>query len=182
MSAFNRVQSHQASETTVLPDLRFTVHFPVPDDNRYLTEAAIKVKAGVKYITQFWFDRPTEQQIARECSQHGHFSPRPFHLGIPTDESTFECVLALFYQFCCAFEIDATAVLVKAYPDRESAHKWTKVAWERVVDCAKWHGTIVPDEWRSTDIQALLACISSQGHLDLAEVLAQELCLDRSPT
>src|SRR5258707_9144264 len=81
------------------------------------------------------------------CLQHGKFWAGPYVLGQATDNSTYMCVMALFYDFCRRSGLDGTELLVKAYPLSEMADQWDAVTWSRVLYGAEWQGTIFPTAW-----------------------------------
>jgi hypothetical protein len=163
------------SESITLAHLKYNVHLPTREGEKFLTEAVLKVDQGIKYLTQFWVDRPTDAQIARECERYGEFSARPYQIGQVTDASTFECVLALYHAYCQARSIDATQLLVDAYPGWESREKWTVDAWNSVLQCAEWHGVSYPEHWNNAAVLELLAILSNQNLLVLAEGVVQEI-------
>jgi hypothetical protein len=175
---YSNPQRYARSETF---DLKCSVHSSAAGDGRFVYDAVLKVENGVKFLCELWPERPSEALMADRCAQHGTFSPRPYRAGQMTDDSTPDCVLALYYHYCRSSAIDATALLVRTYPGWETPDKWTDAAWRTVLESADWHGTAVPSRWTGDGVIGLLLSLATQGHRELAETLTREILL-RRPT
>jgi hypothetical protein len=170
-SPLGRVESH------TLGDLKYRITHPVRPDGRFIIDAVLKVGDGVRFLCETWPNRPSEPLIYHRCVQYGEFSKRPYVCGQATDDSTQDCVLALYYDYCRRQSLDATSLLVQAYPGGESAERWSPVAWRRILDAAKWHRTEFPDLWTSAPTLDLLQSLKDQHRSHLAVALAEAIGL-----
>jgi hypothetical protein len=176
---FSNPQQYARSTTF---DLKFSVHSSIAGDGRFIYDVVLKVENGVKFLCELWPECPSADLMALRCSQYGSFSPRPYVAGQMTDDSTPDCVLALYHHYCRSSAIDPTALLVRTYPGWETPQKWTDEVWGRVLRSANWHGTAVPETWTGDGIIGLLLSLTTQGRRALAETLTQEVLLRLPPS
>lgn len=158
-------------------DLQYTVSpTRVDSQRRLLYRAALKAEGGVLYFCELWDEAPGDQLMAQRCAQFGVLSRRPYLAGQTTDDSTGDCVWALYHSCCRSIRVDPTALLTRTYPGWESPDDWTETAWQSVLDSAQWQGITVPS--RTTDgVIGLLMSLCGQGRRQLAESLTQEIVL-----
>ena len=156
-------------------ELKYTLYFPANDEESFIFTAILKVPNGVKFICEPWKDRPNEHMIAVRCAAHGQFSPRPYWAGQETDDSTLDCVLALFHSYCGGSGVDPTRLIARAYPGMEVDEKWSPDGWRQTLDAAEWHGTSIPKEWTISSVIGLIASLRHQKLTALAQALADEI-------
>jgi len=170
-TSFGQVESHTSDI------LKYRITHPSKGNGRFIIDSIIKVESGVRFLCETWPTRPPELLIVHRCAQHGEFSKRPFSCSQPTDDSTQDCVLALYYDYCRRSKLDASQLMATAYPGGENAEDWTPLRWRRVLESAQWHGTTFPEIWSDGDILLLLFSLKGQKRLHLANTLAHVLGL-----
>jgi hypothetical protein len=168
-------------ESRTLSELKYRITHPARPNGRFIIDAVIQVGNGVRFLCDTWPTRPSETLIYHRCAHYGEFSKRPYVCGQATDDSTQDCVLALYYDYCRRQSLDATRLLVQAYPGGESAEQWSPVTWRRILDGAQWHGTEFPDVWTSAAILDLLVSLKGQQRSHLAVALAEAIGLRNVP-
>jgi hypothetical protein len=173
---YSNPQRYARSDTF---DLKFSCHRSLVGSNLFIYSVTLKIDNGVKFWCEFWHEQPSEALMAQRCSQFGQFSMRPYLAGQVTDESTSDCVLALYYNYCRSASIDPTALLARTYPGWETAEEWTDSAWRSLLVSAAWHRTTIPAQWAVDGVIGLLLSLTTQGRRALAETLTQEILLRR---
>ena len=142
--------------------LTYCVTYPAEAGGKFLIDALLKTHGGVHHLCATSPDFPGEELLTHLCLLHGKFSARPYVVGQPTDNSTYVCVMALFYDFCRRSGLDGTELLVKAYPLSETAGQWDEVTWRRVLDGAEWQGMIFPSVWTNDALIGLFLSLIDQ--------------------
>ena len=164
-------------ETVIQGELICRITHPGSDKDRFTIDTVMRVTHGVQFLRETLPDRPDMQVIFLRCMNYGEFSARPYHPGQATDDSTLNCVLALYYDLCRRKSLNATELMVSAHPEIEFADHWVAVTWRKVLDAAHWQGTHFPDTWSDDAILRLLISLRSQGRTQLARRLAAQLNL-----
>jgi len=164
-------------ESLVTEVLTYRLTHPATAGDLFILDAMVKVDNGVCFLCDSLRARPSTELVVYQCIEYGEFSARPYLLGQAADRSTLNCVLGLYYDFCRRNSLNATELLVRAYPGHELAKDWDAVAWRTVLDAAQWQGTIFPDTWTEDAIQGLLVSLWDQGRTHLAAVLSLQLNL-----
>lgn len=173
--SFGRVESR------TLDELKYRITHPARPNGRFIVEAIIKVENGVRFLCETWPNRPSEVLLYHRCAQYGEFSKRPYLCAQATDDSTQDCVLALYYDYCRRSSLDATQLMVEAYPGGESADQWSAVTWRRILDGAEWQRTQFPETWTNPVILGLLLSLKGQRRAHLASALARAIDLRDGP-
>jgi len=159
-------------------DLQYTLYpMLVKHQRRLLYHAALKADGGILHLSELWHERPSAALMAQRCAQFGQLSRRPYLAGQITDESTSDCVWALYCVYCRSIALDPTALLMRTYPGWETAEKWTESDWSSVLESAQWHGTTLPSVWSTDTVLGLLMSLCGQSRRHLAESLTQEIVL-----
>jgi hypothetical protein len=168
-------------ETRTLHDLKYRITHSARADGVFIIDAAIRLHNGVRFLCESWPSRPSEALLFHRCLQYGEFSARPYLIGQAADDSTLECVLALYYDCCRRTGIDATELMVRSYPGGEGAEDWTDVDWRKILDASEWHGTVFPASWGTDELIGLLMSLTSQKRVQLAAKLEQAIALRNLP-
>ena len=158
-------------------DLQFTVHRLPSGERPFIYEAAIKVPGGIVFLCERWHERPTESMMAERCARFGLFSRRPYYAGQATDDSTIDCVFALYYAYCQSLGVNPTELLARTYPGWETPEKWDGKLWGFILEASRWHGTPIPDAWETDTAIGLVMSLCGQHRAELAETLTQEILL-----
>lgn len=164
-------------ESFINDELMYLITHPGPRQVEFIIEAIVKVEGGVRFLCESLPSRPNAGLIFYRCNKYGEFSARPYLVGQAADDSTLSCVLGLYYDFCRRNGLNATKVMVRAYPEGERAESWDAVSWRTVLDAAQWQGTRFPDTWTREAILGLMISLRSQRRTHLAAVLAEQLNL-----
>jgi hypothetical protein len=164
-------------ESQTREGLKFRITHPARLNGRFIIDVIVKLDNGVRFLCETWPSRPSDALMYHRCVQYGEFSRRPYACGQATDDSTQDCVLALYYDCCRRRCLDATSLLMQAYPGAESAEQWSPVTWRRILDAAKWHRTEFPDIWASKPTLDLLQSLKDQHRSHLAVALAEAIGL-----
>jgi hypothetical protein len=159
------------SECHTTHTLQYCIRHPAEAGGKCLIDAVLKVPGGVLYLCGTWPELPSATMIVDLCLEYGQFSARPYRLAQRTDASTEICVMALFYDFCRRKSINATDLLVKAFPQSEAADHWDPVTWRKVLDAADWQGTIFPTAWGDDAVIGLFMSLIDQKRQRVAERL-----------
>jgi hypothetical protein len=158
-------------------ELMYNITHPTAQQDQFILDAAVKVEGGVRFLCESRADRPNAALILYRCNTYGEFSARPYHLGQAADDSTLQCVLALYYDFCRRNSLNPTKLMLRAYPQGERAEDWDALAWRTALDAAHWHDTRFPQAWTPDAILGLLISLRSQHRTHLAAILAEQLNL-----
>jgi hypothetical protein len=164
-------------ETRVDGDFCYRITHPARADGPFIIDASVKTGNGVRFLCESRPERPIEALIFHRCVQYGECSARPYLLGQAADDSTLPCVLGLYYDYCRRHGLNATELMMRAYPGGESPEHWDAVEWRKILDAADWQGTTFPDLWTSAAVLGLLISLKSQRRGHLAAVLATALNL-----
>jgi hypothetical protein len=168
-------------ESQTREGLKYRITHPARPNGRFIVDVVVKVDNGVRFLCETWPSRPSEALMYHRCVQYGEFSKRPYTCGQATDDSTQDCVLGLYYDYCRRTSLDATSLLVQAYPGGENAELWSPVTWRRILDAARWQSTEFPDHWSSAAILGLLLSLKGQHRTHLAVALAEAIGLRNAP-
>jgi hypothetical protein len=164
-------------ETLTSDVVKYHITHPAKRNGLFIIDSIIKVESGVRFLCEPWRTRPSEALIVHRCAQHGEFSKRPYTCTQPTDDSTQDCVLALYYDYCRRSNLDASQLMAAAYPGGEIIEDWPPLRWRRLLESAQWHGTIFPSTWTSAEGLGLLLALKGQKRLHLAKALAHAINL-----
>ena len=143
--------------------------------HRFVVEALVKVPGGVRFLTELRQEPPEAHELIRRCLENGEFSARPYLLGQTTDDSTADCVMALYEDCCRRRGLDPSELLVRTYPGWEKRDAWLAATWTRIRDSAQWQETTFPAEWTSDCLIGLLMSLTGQHRPELATILASVL-------
>ena len=162
-------------------DLKYRIVHPALPSGEFIVEVILRVEGGVRFLCEAWKTRPTELLMIHRCVKYGEFSRRPYATAQPTDDSTQECVLALYYDYCRRSKLDASHLMAKAYPGGESVEDWSALRWRRILESAQWHQTKFPEGWTTAEVLGLLLSLKGQRRLHLATTLAETIGLRKVP-
>lgn len=151
--------------------LQYSVTEPIWSNGKFVLEVIVKVPEGVRFLCELRSEHPQVPELIRRCLDHGQFSARPYLLGQATDDSTADCVMALYEDCCRRHGLDATELLVRAYPGWETTEVWSAEAWKRVRASAEWQETTFPVEWTTDCLIGLLISLHGQHRKQLAHAL-----------
>jgi hypothetical protein len=151
--------------------LQYCITAPVRSNGKFVLEAMVKVPEGVRFLCELRSERPHVTELMRHCLDNGQFSARPYLLGQATDDSTADCVMALYEDCCRRHGLDATELLVRTYPGWETTEAWSADAWKRVRELAEWQETTFPVEWTTDCLIGLLMSLNGQHRTQLARTL-----------
>jgi hypothetical protein len=168
-------------ETRTRDDLKYRITHPALPSGQFIVEVILRVEGGVRFLCESWGTRPTELLMTHRCVQYGEFSRRPYTPAQLPDDSTQECVLALYYDYCRRSNLDASQLMAKAYPGGESAEDWSALRWRRILESAEWHQTRFPETWTTAAVLGLLLSLKGQKRLHLATTLAETIGLRNIP-
>lgn len=143
--------------------------------HRFVVEALVKVPGGVRFLCELRREPPEVHELIRRCLEHGEFSARPYLLGQTTNDSTADCVMALYEDCCRRRGLNATELLARTYPGWEQREAWPADTWKRIRVSAQWQETTFPVEWTSDCVIGLLMSLTGQHRPQLANTLASEL-------
>ena len=140
----------------------------------WLVEAYARCPDGIMYLQKEYPGEalPTVEVVLGHALEHGIFSPRPCRLDGYIDPSMSHCVLALLCRFCRDQKIDVRELFDQARTDNPRPSK-TYLAF--VVLQGAWEGIVVPTEWPTAAIEALLHALTEVGWEDLADSLELKL-------
>jgi hypothetical protein len=155
--------------------LSYRLMHPAEAEGPFVIDAVLKVHDGIRHFYGPWPERPSDERMVLLCLRFGEFSARPYSAGQAADESTHVCVLALFYDLCRRKGLDATALMVQAYPGNETTDRWSDVTWRQYLDAADWQRTIFPTTWTEDAVIGLLMSLNGQQRQPLGTRLEQEM-------
>jgi hypothetical protein len=145
------------------------------DDNRkeWVAEVIVRRATGILYlIHRYPGDRPTRSVLYRHARRYGHLSPRPYQLAQACEGSIGSCVLALFWSFCEANQLDPITLLQRAYPDEPA---YTDQDFVEIRSHADWEHTAYPARWDQAAIAGLLESLHEINYHSLASVVQETL-------
>lgn len=151
--------------------LQYSVTEPIWSNGKFVLEVIVKVPEGVRFLCELRSERPQAPELIPYCLENGRFSARPYLLGQATDDSTADCVTALFEDCCRRHRLDPTELLVRTYPGWEKTEVWSADTWKRIRESAEWQETTFPVEWTTDCLIGLLMSLNGQHRRQLASAL-----------
>lgn len=147
MDLFNRqnVLIRRNSQTAVCT-------FVDAEHRESVAEIFIRNHRGIHYLRKTYTGSlPDSATLYYETYRAGLYSPRPYHLQLPSDESVLHSVLALSAACCQAWNLDPTELVKIADPRAQvSAGDWLTIK-----DLARWQDTVFPGQWNTATIESL---------------------------
>jgi hypothetical protein len=161
--------SRNEDNITLLRSVETSIWIDHQKDSIWTVEAFVRAPGGLYYLDQTYTGTaPTVAQIAADAQAHGEFSPRPCRLGRPVDPSMGHCALALFHHYCKTWNLDAHAILDKAYP---KAPSFRELDFRLIAEQANWEGLDYPQIWSPGVFSLLLEFLYGTGTDELADYL-----------
>ena len=139
-------------------------------DPEFVFEGFLKVVGGVKHVVNRFDNNPTMEEMLSLLESRGLVSPRPYQPGQFCDGSITSCVMALFYDFCKRYGLNAAGVHATAYPDRAEPN------WEEqylTMSFADWQGVAYPRIWTLEHFVRLLDSLNAVNRHSLSNELEE---------
>jgi hypothetical protein len=160
---------------TISGSLRYRMIAPRWTGAQYIAFATVKVPGGVRFLTCSWWMAPDETLLIARCLRDGQLSMRPYVVGQATDDSTIDCVMALYHDLCVSYGLDATDLLLRSDPAWARRERWAQYDWDRFRRIADFEGTLFPLTWTDDAILGLMMSLENQGLPALATSLGHAL-------
>ncbi len=135
---------------------------------KWRVEVTLKERGGVHYLLREVADTHLSfPWLQAEAYRSGIFSPRPYVLGMPTNQSMARCVLALTQVLCAKRGADPYALWYKAHP-RLGISRGDLIF---IAQQAQWEGFVYPKVWDTKAVTLLIDALRTSGSPALADVV-----------
>ena len=121
---------------------------------------SIRGAGGVLFARADWPQLPAPEELFEHCRRHGVFSPRPFELAQPPDESSLACLVMVAREGCRTFRLNTHLLTHLLHKDPRF------IDFASVRRLAELETYTVPKPWNVQHLRELAKHLAAHGAID----------------